>query len=70
VRSLIEFSGIPKGTAGRVVGIDQTGLGGFEVVIEWQLPDRRPPLCYWLTKKQYRRFLVEEEKEGDRHAAV
>jgi hypothetical protein len=40
------------------------------VVIEWQLPERRPLLCYWLTKKQYRRFLVEEQKPGDPHAAV
>jgi hypothetical protein len=66
----VEFSGIPKGTAGRVVEIEEIEPGGFEVVIEWQLPERRPPLCYWLTKKQYRRFLVEEENRADRYAAI
>lgn len=64
------FSGIPKGTAVRVVQIEEIEPGDFELVIEWQLPERQPPLCYWLTKKQYRCFLVEDEKEGDRHATI
>jgi len=66
VRSSVEFSGIPKGTAGRVVQIEEKEPGDYEVIIEWQLPQRQPPLCYWLTKRHYQQFLFEDENEGDR----
>jgi hypothetical protein len=70
VRSSVEFSGIPKGTAGRVVQIEEIEPGDFEVVIEWKLPKRQPALCYWLTKKHYRQFLFEDENEGERCSSV
>lgn len=47
VRTLVEFSGVPKGTAGRVVRIDGMGKTQpafsepqevYDVVIQWNLP--------------------------------
>jgi hypothetical protein len=37
VRSLVNFSGVPKGTTGRVVAKDDMG-DGWDAVIEWDLP--------------------------------
>jgi hypothetical protein len=33
--SIVEFSRVPKGARGRVVDADNTGLGHWDVVIEW-----------------------------------
>ena len=40
--SIVEFSRVPKGARGRVVDADNTGLGHWDVVIEWELPRRTP----------------------------
>jgi hypothetical protein len=36
VHSLVEFSGVPKGSTGRVIKIDDLG-DGWDVVIQWDL---------------------------------
>jgi hypothetical protein len=41
VRSLAQFSGVPKGTTGRVVAADDLGQG-FDAVIEWNIPQPPP----------------------------
>jgi hypothetical protein len=40
--SIVEFPRVPKGARGRVVEVDNTGLGHWDVVIEWGLPRRAP----------------------------
>jgi hypothetical protein len=59
IRSLIEFSGVPQGTTGRVVEVDEIEPGGFDAVIEWDLSSRSKPLRDWFTKSEYEQFLVE-----------
>lgn len=59
VRSLIEFSGVPKGTTGRVIDSWQIGTGTRDewgVMIMW---NRHPgdKLSDGFSKKDYDRFL-------------
>ncbi len=51
IRSLVDFSGVPKGTTGRVIRADPTGQSKppfgeavevFNVAIQWGLPRRQP----------------------------
>jgi hypothetical protein len=53
VESLVEFSGVPKGTIG-IVEID-----GKRFKIIWELPNRVKPLVDWFSKDDYDRFLKE-----------
>lgn len=63
IESLIKFSGVPRGTTGRVVAADPVDEG-WDVVIEWDLP-RRPfgthhrPLQDWFVKSEYEQYLPE-----------
>src|ERR1044071_2811006 len=38
VHSLVEFSGVPFGTHGTVVGVEEVDSGWYDVVIEWEPP--------------------------------
>jgi hypothetical protein len=51
IRSLVDFSGVPKGTSGRVTRVDPAGQSKppfgeavevFSVAIQWDLPRRQP----------------------------
>ncbi len=60
-KSLIEFSGVPKGTNGKVVAIDQVG-DGWDLVIEWDLgPSAVRPnglgLSDWFTREEMEHFM-------------
>jgi len=59
--SLIEFSGVPQGTRGKVVGADDAGLGHWDVVIEWDMPDHTKPsgqgLRDWFAQDEMARFM-------------
>jgi hypothetical protein len=61
--SLVEFSGVPKGTRGKVVAADKQGLGHWDVVIEWELPDdaagRSRRLRDWFSHDEMQRFMRE-----------
>ena len=64
IRSLADFSGIPAGTTGTVVAIDEVYTEGFDVVIEWDLGDRlygaqTKQLRDWFTRDEFEKFLVE-----------
>lgn len=41
IKTLREFSGVPEGTTGRVVGVDDTPRLGHSLIIEWDLPNER-----------------------------
>ncbi len=61
IRTDVEFSGVPAGTAGIVVRADPAGSpGSYTVGIQWQLDGREKPLIDWFTKNEYDRFLGEE----------
>ncbi|MCZ7625095.1 MAG: hypothetical protein M5R38_04025 [Candidatus Methylomirabilis sp.] len=59
IKSLVEFSGVPKGTHGEVTRADQSGKG-YTVAIQWELPERiGKPLVDWFTRDEYERYLEE-----------
>src|SRR5216117_647169 len=61
IRTQVEFSGVPAGTAGIVVRVDPGGTpGAYTVGIQWQLDGRQQPLIDWFTKSEHDRFLKEE----------
>src|SRR5205809_8131985 len=60
IRTQVEFSGVPAGTAGIVVRVDPAGTqGAYTIGIQWQLDGRQQPLVDWFTKSEYERFLKE-----------
>ena len=74
IRTRTEWSGVPRGTTGRVIPPDGIGRGKpaatepsgmAEVEIAWELPPRQfeshsQPLQDWFTKEEYEQFLTEE----------
>jgi hypothetical protein len=58
IETLIDFSGVPKGSTGVVVRYDEAG-SGFDVGIQWDLTDRSKPLVDWFSKDEYEEFLIE-----------
>lgn len=61
VVSLREFSGVPEGTKGEVIGVDKLGKlpEEWDVKIQWELPGRFNPLVDWFTKGEYEIYLKE-----------
>jgi hypothetical protein len=73
IRTRVQFSGVPEGAKGRVVKSDYIGLGRddneniegmYDVVIEWNLPNRQfrtqqRPLQDWFNKDEFERYLEE-----------
>jgi hypothetical protein len=70
IRTGVEFSGVPRGSVGRVIRADRA-TGGFDLAIAWDLPTEvrayRPDptklVVDWFTKDEYERFLDELEDE-------
>ncbi len=59
IRTLVEFSGVPRATTGQVIQADPTGPG-YTLAIQWELPEHRArPLVDWFSRSEYERFLVE-----------
>lgn len=61
VETLVDFSGVPQGTRGRVVRADMRDTGGYSysLAIEWVIPGRAQPLMDWFSKTEYEKFLRE-----------
>lgn len=60
VRTLVEFSGVPTGTIGKVIRADPTAdVDNYNVGIEWDMPHRHKPLVDWFSRDEYDRFLEE-----------
>ena len=71
IRSMVEFSGVPKDTTGTITGADKTGRyaagafmrpgkagpEGYTVAIQWDLPERGKPLVDWFSKTEFERYL-------------
>jgi hypothetical protein len=67
IRTRVPFSGVPAGTEGTVISVDQLPAG-HTVAVAWVLPYRpfgtqRGPLVDWFSKSEYRRFLDEVKKK-------
>lgn len=59
IRTLVEFSGVPRGTTGQVIQADPSG-SGYTLAIQWELPEYRArPLVDWFSRSEYERFLRE-----------
>jgi hypothetical protein len=59
VRAAADFTDIPAGTTGRVIGVDEVECGGFELIVEWDLRVGGKLQHDWFTKENYRHSLVE-----------
>jgi len=59
VKTLVDFSGVPKGTEGVVSRADRSGAEGYTLAIQWDMPGRSSPLTDWFTKSEYERYLAE-----------
>ena len=59
VRSVVEFTDIPKGTTGRVIGADEIEPGDFEILVEWELPGRHQRQHDWFTREDFEHSLIE-----------
>lgn len=62
VRSLVSFSGVPKGTTGTVVRggrVSHRARDAFNVAVRWNLT-LSEPLMDWFSKSEYGRFLREQ----------
>lgn len=71
IRTSVEFSGVPKDTAGTVTGANKTGRDtagsfmrtgkagpdGYTVAIQRDLPGRGKPLVDWFSKAEFERYL-------------
>jgi hypothetical protein len=68
IRTKAGWSGVSTGTLGTVMSIDQMSprkMGAvleeaWDVIIEWDSPNRRRTLTDWFTKEEYEKFLIEE----------
>jgi hypothetical protein len=61
VRSRIGFSDIPLGTPGHVSSADEIEQDGFELVIEWDIPDHESSPKYdWFNKDEFETAFIEE----------
>jgi hypothetical protein len=58
IRTLREFSGVPKGTEGTVVNM-YPSCGFFGLDVQWDLPGRFKPLVDGFSKWEYETFLQE-----------
>ena len=66
IHTLVEFSGVPRDTAGQVIRADPSD-GGYTLAIQWELAERRAkPLVDWFTQDEYEQFLVEVQPSVSR----
>jgi hypothetical protein len=64
IRTLVAFSGVPRGTTGTVIGADPAGDDGWSLAIRWDIPGRTRMLVDWFSRDEYERYL-EEIREAD-----
>jgi hypothetical protein len=60
VRLVVEFTDIPKGTTGRVMGTDEVEPDGFEIIVKWEGIDPGTHQTDWFTKEEFEVSLVED----------
>ena len=57
IRTNIAWAGVPRGTEGKVIGLD-----GSLLMVEWKLPGKLngtlvKPLVDWFTQEEYEKYL-------------
>lgn len=59
IKTLVGFSGVPRGTLGEIIRTDKSGEG-YTLAIQWELPEHcGKPLVDWFTRGEYERYLEE-----------
>lgn len=58
IRSQIRFTGVPIGTYGRVIAVNEVYCERYSLAIQWDLSERQCGLA-WLNRNEYEHFLVE-----------
>jgi hypothetical protein len=54
IETIQKYAGVPKGTEGKVVRIEN----GTDIVIEWNLPQQQP-FIDWFTHDEYNKYFRE-----------
>ncbi len=59
VRALRDFPGVPKGTTGKVIEMEEITSDHFGLIIEWDLSRQGKMLRDWLCKNEFDQHLIE-----------
>ncbi len=62
IKTTVDFSGVPKGSTGVVVGADKASRSKYTVAVKWDIAGN---LVDWFSKSEFYRFLV-LERDGRR----
>ena len=60
VRSVVGFDGVPPGTFGCVMQLDEIEKNNFEVIIEWYVLIDGKRQHDWFSKEQFEQCLVDD----------
>lgn len=60
VRAVVGVEGVPTGTFGCVMQLDEIEKDGFEVIVEWYVLIDGKRQHDWFSKEKYERFLIDE----------
>ncbi len=60
VRTVARVDGVPDGTIGCVMQLDEIEANNFDLIIEWQALIDGKRQHDWFSKEQYERCLVDE----------
>src|ERR1700694_1869979 len=69
VRSIVACDGVPPGTFGCVMQLDEIEKNDFEVIVEWYVLIEGKRQHDWFSKEQFERCLI-DDPELDLAAAI
>jgi hypothetical protein len=69
VRSIIACDGVPTGTFGRVMQLDEIEKNNFEVIVEWYVLIEGKRQHDWFSKEEFEQCLV-DDPELDRATRI
>ena len=69
VRSIVQCDGVPPGTFGRVMQLDEIEKNNFEVIVEWYVLIEGKRQHDWFSKEEFELCLV-DDPELDRATRI
>lgn len=60
VRAVVRVDGVPAGTFGCVMQLDEIEQNNFEVIVEWYVVFEGKRQHDWFTKKEYENCLIDD----------
>jgi hypothetical protein len=62
VRTVVAVDGVPSGTVGSVMELDEIEKNSFEVIVEWFVLIDGKHQHDWFSKEQYEQCLIDDPK--------